>query len=292
MTIFIIIVVFAALCFFALYKYESRNSMDDVSYIEISPQKENCSNKKVLSILPDSKGEVTMEYLQEMISRWATDYAKNYRVPSRGVVEHEVYTFCGWLACNYLFNNGYISKDLIQDILPFLHEKVNKAGQVSDEEFLRFYTERTLLYNTEIGRLVSSDKSDKPYIMEALYCAFYKCLFVDDDPYEMSVDDEFRQVCEFMDAFVLFWNKVNKELVTKYKPKPEVTAVKEREKYENLAKELGMSVEELHNIKRYIHQMSQMMKGEISSMEVESPSFSNENMEKYMKWKYNHKEHY
>ena len=103
--------------------------------------------------------------------------------------------------------------------------------------------------------------------MEALYCAFYKCLFVGDDPYdEMPVDDEFRQVCEFMDAFVLFWNKVNKELVTKYKPKPEVTAVKEREKDENLAKELGMSVEELHNIKRYIHQMSQMMKGEISSM--------------------------
>ena len=99
----------------------------------------------------------------------------------------------------------------------------------------------------------------------------------------MPVDDEFRQVCEFMDAFVLFWNKVNKELVTKYKPKPEVTAVKEREKDENLAKELGMSVEELHNIKRYIHQMSQMMKGEISSMEVESPSFSNENMEKYIK---------
>lgn len=56
--------------------------------------------------------------------------------------------------------------------------------------------------------------------METLYGALYKAVFLDEDPYfDSAMFNEFGEVCEFMDKFIEFWNKVNKELLTNYKRK-------------------------------------------------------------------------
>jgi hypothetical protein len=99
--------------------------------------------------------------------------------------------------------------------MPFIHEKVNKAKVLSDEEFYAFYHARFEMYKYELNRLRTSDK---PYIMETLYGALYKSLFLEEETYyDTSLYNEFGEVCEFMDNFIDFWNKVNKELLDNYK---------------------------------------------------------------------------
>ena len=54
--------------------------------------------------------------------------------------------------------------------------------------------------------------------METLYGALYKSLFLEEETYyDTSLYNEFGEVCEFMDNFIDFWNKVNKELLDNYK---------------------------------------------------------------------------
>lgn len=56
--------------------------------------------------------------------------------------------------------------------------------------------------------------------METLYGALYKSAFLDENPYfDCSMYNEFGEVCEFMDKFIEFWNKVNIELLSNYKQK-------------------------------------------------------------------------
>ena len=56
--------------------------------------------------------------------------------------------------------------------------------------------------------------------MESLYGALYKYFFLEEDTYyDTSLYNEFSAVCEFMDKFIEFWNKVNKELLDNYKKK-------------------------------------------------------------------------
>ena len=56
--------------------------------------------------------------------------------------------------------------------------------------------------------------------METLYGALYKSMFLEEDTYyDAALNDEIGEICEFMDKFIAFWNKVNKELLSNYKRK-------------------------------------------------------------------------
>ncbi len=163
------------------------------------------------------KKEVSIQEMRNMTERWASDYAKNYRVSGKGVMEHELYMFCGWIVWDYMLNNGYLPENAHKDFMPFIHEKVNKVKKLTDDEFYAFYGRRFKLYKGEMGRLRSSNK---PYLMESLYGALYKAIFLDEDTYyDCSMFNEMGEICEFMDKFIEFWNKVNKELLSNYKRK-------------------------------------------------------------------------
>lgn len=73
------------------------------------------------------------------------------------------------------------------------------------------------MYKGELRRLRTSDR---PYLMESLYGALYKSVSLDEDTYyDTALNDEIKEICEFMDNFIAFWNKVNKELLKNYKRK-------------------------------------------------------------------------
>lgn len=214
MTTLIIIILFALIAFFLLYIFESnRAKTDSLSTPKVSTSIKSSTKRSNSHFSAD--GKIDVEYMKSMVTRWANDYANNYRVPSEGVIEHELYMFCGWIAWNYLLNNGYLSDDAFHKFMPFIHEKVNKAKVLSDEEFYAFCHARFEMYKYELNRLRTSDK---PYIMETLYGALYKSLFLEEETYyDTSLYNEFGEVCEFMDNFIDFWNKVNKELLDNYK---------------------------------------------------------------------------
>ncbi len=45
-------------------------------------------------------------------------------------------------------------------------------------------------------------------------------MFLEEDTYyDAALNDEIGEICEFMDKFIAFWNKVNKELLSNYKRK-------------------------------------------------------------------------
>lgn len=162
-----------------------------------------------------SKKVVTSETMKDLTTKWALDYSKNFRVKSQGVFEHEVYMFCGWIAWDYMLNNGYLPKDAESNFLGFIHEKVNKVRQISHEEFIHLFTCRMKMYKYELKRLRTSAQ---PYLMESLYGALYKTIFLEEETYyDCGLYDEFGEICEFMDNFINFWNKVNKELLSNYK---------------------------------------------------------------------------
>ena len=215
MTAFIVIVLIALIAFFLLYRLENNRTKADDSISTPSVSTSINSSTKRSNGHFNADGTIDVEYMKSMVTRWANDYAKNYRVPSEGVIEHELYMFCGWIAWNYLLNNGYLSDDAFNKFMPFIHEKVNKVKVLSDEEFYAFYHARFEMYKYELNRLRTSDK---PYIMETLYGALYKSLFLEEETYyDTSLYNEFGEVCEFMDNFIDFWNKVNKELLDNYK---------------------------------------------------------------------------
>lgn len=162
-----------------------------------------------------SKKEVTSETMKELTSKWALDYTQNFRIKSQGVFEHEIYMFCGWIAWDYMLNNGYLPKDAKTNFLGFIHEKVNHAKQISDDEFMHLFTCRVRMYKDELKRL---RMSSQPYLMESLYGALYKTIFLEKETYyDCGLSDEIGEICEFMDNFIDFWNKVNKELLSNFK---------------------------------------------------------------------------
>lgn len=215
MTTLIIIILFALIAFFLLYRFESNRAKTDKSLSASKVSTSIKSSTKRSNSHFNADGYIDVEYMKSMVTRWANDYAKNYRVSGKGVIEHELYMFCGWIAWNYLLNNGYLSDDAFHKFMPFIHEKVNKVKVLSDEEFYTFYHGRFGMYKYELNRLRTSDK---PYIMETLYGALYQSLFLEEETYyDTSLFNEFGEVCEFMDKFIDFWNKVNKELLDNYK---------------------------------------------------------------------------
>ena len=215
MTTLFLIIFIAVIAFYLLYKYESNRSEIDESLSTPNVEPPIIHSTKLEDNRLNPDGKINVEYMKNMVTRWANDYLKNYRVSSKGVVEHELYMFCGWIAWNYLLNNGYLSDDAFNSFMPFIHNKVNKVKVLSDEEFYKFYHTRFGLYKYELNRLRTSEK---PYIMESLYGALYKYLFLEEDTYyDTSLFNEFGEVCEFMDKFIEFWNKVNKELLDNYK---------------------------------------------------------------------------
>lgn len=164
-------------------------------------------------LLPKKK-KVSIQEMRSMTERWASDYAKNYRVSSKGLVEHELYMFCGWIVWDYMLNNGYLPKNN-DEFLLFLHEKVSKVKKMSDIDFFAFYGRRVGMYRDELKHLRTSSK---PYLMESLYGALYETFFLEDETYyDTALNDEIGEICEFMDKFIAFWNKVNKELLSNYK---------------------------------------------------------------------------
>lgn len=163
------------------------------------------------------KKEVSIQEMRNLTEKWASDYTQNYRVSGKGVMEHELYMFCGWIVWDYMLNNGYLPENAHETYLPFIHEKVNKVKKLSDDEFYSFYGRRFKLYKSELRRLRTSDR---PYLMETLYGALYKSMFLEEDTYyDAALNDEIGEICEFMDKFIAFWNKVNKELLSNYKRK-------------------------------------------------------------------------
>lgn len=217
MTAFIIIVLIALIAFFLLYKSNNNRTKKDESLSTPNDSTSTNSSPKRQNNHLNADGTIDVEYMKSMVTRWAEDYVKNYRVPGKGVIEHELYMFCGWIAWNYLLNNDYLPDDAFHKFMPFIHEKVNKAKVLTDEEFYAFYHTRFGMYKYELNRLRTSEK---PYIMETLYGALYKSLFLEKDTYyDTSLFNEFGEVCKFMDNFIDFWNKVNKELLDNYKKK-------------------------------------------------------------------------
>ncbi len=167
--------------------------------------------------LSPKKKVISIQEMRSMTERWVSYYANNYRVSGKVVMEHELYMFCGWIVWDYMLNNGYLSKNAHETFFPFIHEKVNKVKKLSNDEFYRFYGRRFKIYKSELRKL---RLSDKPYLMETLYGALYKSAFLDENPYfDCSMYNEFGEVCEFMDKFIEFWNKVNIELLSNYKQK-------------------------------------------------------------------------
>ena len=163
-------------------------------------------------LLPKKKASV--QEMRNMTERWASDYAKNYRVSGKGLVEHELYMFCGWIVWDYMLNNGYLPKNN-DEFLLFLQEKVSKVKKMSDIDFFAFYGRRSGMFRDELKRLRASSK---PYLMESLYGALYETFFLEDETYyDVALNDEMGEICEFMDKFIAFWNKVNKELLSNYK---------------------------------------------------------------------------
>ena len=125
--------------------------------------------------------------------------------------------FCGWIVWDYMLNNNYLPEGAHETFLPFIHEKVNKIKKLSNDEFYSFYGRRFKMYKGELRRLRTSDR---PYLMESLYGALYKSVSLDEDTYyDTALNDEIKEICEFMDNFIAFWNKVNKELLKNYKRK-------------------------------------------------------------------------
>lgn len=167
--------------------------------------------------LSPKKKEISTLEMRSITERWASDYAKNYRVPGKIVMEHELYMFCGWIVWDYMLNNNYLPEGAHETFLPFIHEKVNKIKKLSNDEFYSFYGRRFKMYKGELRRLRTSDR---PYLMESLYGALYKSVSLDEDTYyDTALNDEIKEICEFMDNFIAFWNKVNKELLKNYKRK-------------------------------------------------------------------------
>lgn len=167
--------------------------------------------------LSPKKKEISTLEMRSITERWASDYAKNYRVPGKKVMEHELYMFCGWIVWDYMLNNNYLPEGAHETFLPFIHEKVNKIKKLSNDEFYSFYGRRFKMYKGELRRLRTSDR---PYLMESLYGALYKSVSLDEDTYyDTALNDEIKEICEFMDNFIAFWNKVNKELLKNYKRK-------------------------------------------------------------------------
>ena len=217
MTVFSIIVLIALIAFFLLYKSgNNRTKTDELSSTSNVSTSTNSPPKRQNNHF-NADGTIDVEYMKSMVTRWANDYVKNYRVSDKGVIEHELYMFCGWIAWNYLLNNDYLPDDAFHKFMPFIHEKVNKAEVLSDEEFYKVYHARFGMYKYELNLLRTSKK---PFLMESLYGALYKYFFLEEDTYyDTSLYNEFSAVCEFMDKFIEFWNKVNKELLDNYKKK-------------------------------------------------------------------------
>lgn len=167
--------------------------------------------------LSPKKKEISVQEMKSITARWTSDYVKNYRVSGMGVEEHELYMFCGWIVWDYMLNNDYLPEDAHETFLPFIYEKVNKIEKLSNDEFYSFYGRRFKMYKSELRRLRTSDR---PYLMESLYGALYKSTSLDEDTYyDTALNDEIKEICEFMDKFIVFWNKVNKELLKNYKRK-------------------------------------------------------------------------
>jgi len=112
--------------------------------------------------LSPKKKEVSIQEMRNLTEKWASDYTQNYRVSGKGVMEHELYMFCGWIVWDSMLNNGYLPENAHETYLPFIHEKVNKVKKLSDDEFYSFYGRRFKLYKSELRRLRTSDR---PYLM-------------------------------------------------------------------------------------------------------------------------------
>lgn len=169
----------------------------------------------LFDFLFSSKKEVTSDTMKELTTKWAEDYVKNFRVEGKGVFEHEIYMFCGWIAWDYMLNHGYLPDDAKTNFLPFLHGKVNVVRKVSDEKFMELFIARIKMYKDELKRL---RMSSKPYLMESLYGALYECPFINLETYhDCSLFGDMHEIFDFMDKFIDFWNKVNKELLNNYK---------------------------------------------------------------------------
>lgn len=168
--------------------------------------------------LRSSKKEVTSETIKDLTIKWFSYYIENFRIAKYPLNEHELYMFCGWIIWDYMNQNGYLTNhfdETKKGFLDFLYAKVSKYIEIDFDDFKYRYNLRIKMYRNEMTRLRTSTKI---CFLESLYGALYKnkCFEIE-TYYDCIGNNELKEICEFMDFFQVFNNKVYGELLRKYK---------------------------------------------------------------------------